>query len=273
MDILNQQLASNSMVSKPSDNPFAAEAILRYQKQVEENAQYQKNADNAISFLETSFDAVDNIIITLTDLRVLIVAALNASDTDQLKTYGNEADSLIRQLVDLGNTKFNNKYVFGGTATGTVPFTYGANGVVELTAGGTTGDIFVDIGGIELEKINISAAEIFKGEEVFRFLEGVRDVLLTGNNPVQAHLAQIDVYLNLNTEHLGKIGAVTARFHVAASQMGREEIRLKDYLGNEKDIDLADLILKMTQMQTNLQAAFKSWSDVLQKTLFNFLEY
>jgi len=43
-------------------------------------------------------------------------------------------------------------------------------------------------------------------------------------------------------------------------------------LGNEKDIDLAETIVKLTQVQTNLEAAFKAWSGVLQKSLFNFLQ-
>ena len=271
IDTLNQQLASNSMVSKPSDNPFAAEAILRYTNQIEKNAQYQKNVDNAISFLETSFDAVDNIVLTLTDVRVLLVAAANTNDTDMLKTYANEADGLIRQLVDLGNTKFNNKYVFGGTDSGSFPFTYDGN-TVAINPNGTNGDILVDIGGIELEKLNITGSEIFKDTEIFQFLEEIRDLLHSGEKPTAEHLEQIDKYINLNTEHMGKLGTITARFKVVGTQLGNEEVRLKDYLGNDKDIDLADIILKLTQLQTNLQAAFQAWSNVLQKTLFNFLQ-
>ena len=271
IDLLNQQLASNSMVSKPSDNPFAAEAILRYTNQIEKNTQFQKNVDNAISFLETSFDTVDNIILTLTDFRVLLVAASNTSDLDMLKTYGNEADSLIRQLVDLGNTKFNNKFVFGGTDITTIPFTN--DGIaVKISDNGTPGDIWVDIGGLELEKINVSGFEVFKGTEVFEFLEGVRDNLMSGTKPTGANIDKIDEYLSLNTEHSGKLGAITNRFKVVATQLEREETRLRDYLGNEKDIDLADTILKLTQVQTNLQAALQAWSNVLQKTLFNFLQ-
>jgi flagellar hook-associated protein 3 FlgL len=173
--------------------------------------------------------------------------------------------------VDLGNTKFNNKYVFGGTATDQIPFTYHEDGV-QINPNGTTGDIFVDIGGIELEKINLTGSEIFKDTEIFQFLEEIRNILQTGEKPLPAHLAKIDEYLSLNTEHMGKLGSITARFHTVAGQLGTEEVRLKDYLGNEKDIDLADIILKLTQLQTNLQAAFQAWSNVLQKTLFNYLQ-
>jgi len=271
IDRLNEQLSSSSLVSRPSDNPFAAEAILRYNNQIEKNAQYQKNTDNALSYLETSFDAIDNIIITLTDIRVLLVASENASDTDMLKTYGHEADSLIHQLVDLANTKFNHKFIFAGTDTAGIPFTYHEDGV-RLNPNGTDGDIFVDTGGIELEKINVTGSQIFKGTEIFRFVEEVRDILLSGNKPNAAHLEKIDEYLSHTNEINGKFGSITLRLRGISTQLGNEEVRLRDYLGNEKDIDLADTILKLTSLQTNLQAAFQAWSNILRQTLFTFLQ-
>jgi len=271
LDKLNQQLASNSKVSTASDDPFAAEAIMRYQSQITKNAQYQKNVDNAVSFLETTFDATDEVIGALTDLKVIITGAANTTDADTLNTYGAEAESILQRLVDLGNTKFNNKYIFAGTNTGSQPFVYdGTN--VSLSEEGTGGDILVDIGSSTYEKINTDGQEVFSGTEIFEYIEEIRDAFNSGSVPTDEQIDKVDGYINSVNVKFGKIGAVTERFKAVATQLESEEVRLKDYLGNEKDIDLADTIVKLTQVQTNLEAAFKAWSDVLQKSLFNFLQ-
>jgi len=112
IDVLNRQLASNNKISKPSDDPFIAEAIMRYQSAIEKNGVYQKNVANAITYLETSFNSIDGVISTLTDLKVLITAASNTEEPGMLETYGNEAEGILQRLINYGNTKFNNKYIY-----------------------------------------------------------------------------------------------------------------------------------------------------------------
>ena len=271
LDKLNKELASNSKVSKASDDPFAAEAIMRYQSAITKNEQYQKNVDNATSFLETSFDAADGVIGTLTDLKVLITSASNTGDTDTLSTYGAEADSILQRLVDYGNTKFNNKYVFGGTNTGSLPYVYNGT-TVTASSSGSSGEILVDTGGATLESINTNGHDIFGGTEIFSFVEGLRDRLKSGQKPTDEQLSKIDGYISDVNVQFGKIGAVAERFKSIQTQLQSENTKLASYLGNEKDIDLAETIVKLTQVQTNMEAAYKAWSNVLQKSLFNFLQ-
>ena len=271
IDVLNRQLASNNKISKPSDDPFIAEAIMRYQSAIEKNGVYQKNVANAITYLETSFNAVDGVISTLTDLKVLITAASNTEEPGMLQTYSNEAEGILQRLINYGNTKFNNKYIFGGSNTTTVPYLYDGNKVT-VSSKGTGGEIYVDLGGPDLEVINTNGNDVFLGTEIFDFVTEIRDRLKNLQSPTTEQLNKIDDYINVANVQFGKIGAIVERFKDVQTQLESEEVRLKDYLGNEKDIDLAETIVKLTQVQTNLEAAFRAWSGVLQKSLFNFLQ-
>ncbi len=271
IDILNRQVASNNKIAKPSDDPFIAEAIMRYQSAIEKNGVYQKNVANAITYLETSFNAVDGVISTLTDLKVLITAASNTEEPGMLQTYSNEAEGILQRLINYGNTKFNNKYIFGGSNTTTVPYLYDGNKVT-VSSKGTGGEIYVDLGGPDLEVINTNGNDVFLGTEIFDFVTEIRDRLKNLQSPTTEQLNKIDDYINVANVQFGKIGAIVERFKDVQTQLESEEVRLKDYLGNEKDIDLAETIVKLTQVQTNLEAAFRAWSGVLQKSLFNFLQ-
>ena len=271
LDILNRQVATNNKIGRVSDDPFSAEAIMRYQSAIAKNSMFQKNVDNAITSLETTFSAVDGIIGTLTDFKVILTASSNTEEPGMLSTYGNETDTILRRLVDYGNTKFNNKYIFAGANTNTAPYTYDGTSV-SASVRGTDGQIFVDIGGPNVEVINTNGEDLFKGTEIFDFVEEVRDRLKNNLAPTPEQIEKIDKYIDHVNVQFGKIGAVAERFRAVQTQLENEEIRLKDYLGNEKDIDLAETIVKLTQVQTNLEAAFKAWSGVLQKSLFNFLQ-
>ncbi len=271
VDQLNRQVASNSKISKASEDPFAAEAIMRYQSAIEKNDLYQKNTDNAITYLETSFNSVDGIIGTLTDFKSTLTAASNTEEPGMLATYANETETILKRLVDYGNTQFNDKFIFSGTNTKNAPYTYDGTTVTQSSKG-TGGEILVDIGGTNLETINTGGDSIFQGTEVFDFVSEVRDRLKNNLPPTTAQLEKVDDYIDKANVQFGKIGAVTERFQAVQTQLENENTRLKEYLGNEKDIDLAETIVKLTQVQTNLEAAFKAWSGVLQKSLFNFLQ-
>jgi flagellar hook-associated protein 3 FlgL len=224
LDELSRQESTNSKVGKPSDDPFAAEAIMRYQSAIDKNSLYQKNANNAVDYLETSFDAVDGTIGALTDFKTLLTASSNTEEPDTLKTYGDEADSILQRLVDYGNTKFNGKYVFAGSNTTTVPYKYDGTSVT-VDSKGTGGNIYVDIGGQSLETINTNGNDVFQGTEIFDYIAEVRNKLKNNEKPTNEEIAKIDTYIDSVNVQFGKIGAVTERFQAVQTQLESERDR------------------------------------------------
>jgi flagellar hook-associated protein 3 FlgL len=270
VNVLNQQLASGNKISKPSDDPIGTESILRYTSAIDKNEIYQKNVTETISSLETTYDTVDGVLSALTDLKDVVLGAGNTQEQDMLSSYAEQVNSIIERLVDLGNTKFNGKYIFAGTNTLSKPYSFDGTTVTQ-TSSGVDGKIYADIGATEKEVVNINGDNIFNGTELFKQVIAIRDQLKSFQQPTPAQIESVDTNFNSVTEQYGKIGAITERFTAAQTQLENENTRLQNYLGLEKSIDLGETVVKLTQAQTNLEAAFKSWSGVLQKTLFNFL--
>jgi flagellar hook-associated protein 3 FlgL len=270
INVLEQQLASGNKISKPSDDPIGTESILRYSSAIDKNEIYQKNVGNTISSLETTYDSVDGVLTALSDLKDVVLGAGNTSEDDMLSSYAEQANSILKRLVDLGNTKFNGKYIFAGTNTLSQPYTNDGTKVTENSKG-VDGKIYVDIGATSKEVVNINGTDIFNGTELFDKVIAIRDQLKSLKQPTQEQIDSVDSLFNSVTEQYGKIGAITGRFTATQTQLENENTRLKSYLGQVNDIDIAETTVSLTQAQTNLEAAFKSWSGVLQKTLFNFL--
>jgi flagellar hook-associated protein 3 FlgL len=120
---LQEQASTGQVLTAPSDNPALAATLAANSAQ---NQQYGAYIDTINSVTSTLNEGVS----TMTDASNLIVSAkslalegaqsgLNANDRAAL---GQQVDVLIQQLVALGNTQQNGRYLFSGDSVGTQPF-------------------------------------------------------------------------------------------------------------------------------------------------------
>lgn len=125
---LQQQLSSQKKIQSPSDDPIAAGQITMMEQRISFTENMQKNRDSIVGELSFEESILANFINVLQRLRELQVQAGNTalSETDR-KAMSEEAQNILEQLVDLGNTTDSNGfYLFSGSKTLTRPFTINA---------------------------------------------------------------------------------------------------------------------------------------------------
>lgn len=125
---LQQQLSSQKKIQSPSDDPIAAAQIAMMEQRISFTENMQKNRDSVVGELSFEESILANVINVLQRLRELQVQAGNTalSETDR-KAMSEEAQNILEQLVDLGNTTDSNGfYLFSGSKTSTQPFTMNA---------------------------------------------------------------------------------------------------------------------------------------------------
>ncbi|CDZ78144.1 Hook-filament junction protein [Legionella massiliensis] len=125
---LQQQLSSQKKIQSPSDDPIAAAQIDMMKRRISDTENLQKNRDAAVGELSFEESVLANVINVLQRLRELQVQAGNTalSETDRT-AMSEEAQNILGQLVDLGNTTDSNGYyLFSGSKTTTQPFTMNA---------------------------------------------------------------------------------------------------------------------------------------------------
>ena len=160
---IQYQIATQSKVNKPSDNPLSNSRIMRLQNQLKTINTYRTNisygksmVDNTITSLDSMQTEIQNVIVELTKLNSPVV-------DNTLESFASSIDGSIKVLVDLANTDFNGQYSFGGFESGTKPFSYDeANGRVVVNSDHIGGDKEVRISRGIKQKFNISGKEIFQ---------------------------------------------------------------------------------------------------------------
>src|SRR5690606_12617224 len=112
-----------SMINRPSDDPVGATLVLRYREQLMANAQYQRNLDDALSWLEQYDTTLSEVNDILQAAREEAVRGANGTHPEtSLKAIAQKIEQLYEQLIAVGNTQFKGKYIFNGKATDIAPY-------------------------------------------------------------------------------------------------------------------------------------------------------
>jgi flagellar hook-associated protein 3 FlgL len=164
---LNKQISSAKRISKPSEDPLGMASVLAYRTELNAFDQFQKDIDLANGWLSRT----DTILQNTDDLlgRATELATSQASGTATAETRrgaANEIREIRNQLLGLANSKYSNKYMFGGTMTQTAPFLdvdvdkWQADvGMIAAAppGGASDGDRYIDTGDNHIYQYNGSA--------------------------------------------------------------------------------------------------------------------
>lgn len=125
------RMSSQSQIQLPSDDPIIATRALKYRNYVASVEQYQKNADDALSWQEVTESALGDLVDVIQKVRELTVQAggvLSDEDKEAIKT---QISHLKQEAVQIMNTSYAGRYVFGGFATDEAPYEIVATDVGE----------------------------------------------------------------------------------------------------------------------------------------------
>ncbi len=117
------QMSSQSKIQLPSDDPVVASRAIKYRSYVSRIEQYQKNTDDALSWQEVTDSALNDLGDVVQQIRDYTVQAstdtMTEEDRAKIKT---NIEELKKQAVQILNTSYGGRYIFGGYATDQEPY-------------------------------------------------------------------------------------------------------------------------------------------------------
>lgn len=120
---LNGQISSGKRIDRPSEDPIGLSKVLINRTELNGITQYQKTIDLANGWLSRTDSICNNLDNLLGRASEIAVQEASATATPGTRTGAAEEIRQIREMV-LGhaNSKYGNKYMFGGTETQDAPF-------------------------------------------------------------------------------------------------------------------------------------------------------
>lgn len=122
---VQQQISTGQRIAAPSEDAPAALRAISLQRLLEQKGQVKTNLATNQTFLGATDVSLNRIAALLNDARgsAQAVSTTVATD-DQRESAATEIDRALQQLVDSGNEKFRDRFLFAGSTTSVKPFDF-----------------------------------------------------------------------------------------------------------------------------------------------------
>ena len=276
---LQSQIASGKRILTPSDEPLGASRSIDISNSQAMNTQYTKNRDIANTNLTDLDTSLGSITEQLVSDKTILVGSAGTLTANQRSVLAINLTSSLNALIGLANTQdASGNYLYSGYQTKTKPFTATATGA---TYNGDSNQQYLQVDGQRQMVVNAPGDSVFQanGNDVFSTYSNLIAVL---NDPT-ANSAAVSAAV---TTALSGIQTATDTVAISRSAVGTKmneldalnnvgESRNLEYtqaLSSLQDLDYAQALSDVSQKQTILDAAQKSFVKITSLSLFDYVK-
>jgi flagellar hook-associated protein 3 len=162
---LQEQVSTGSRINRVSDDPATAYRVLGLNTNEKSLKNYITNLSEVAGILELSSTILDNITSGLVETQIRLTQITSGTyDEAARKRTAEGINDILEQIVSLANTQHMDQRLFGGSDTGSAPYT------IERTNGKITGVTYQ--GSLENRDIEIApgveSSAFYIGDNIFR---------------------------------------------------------------------------------------------------------
>ncbi len=287
--MLNEQVSTGQRISKVSEDSASANRILDMQEEKGKITQFSKNASRAENINNTTISQLQNFIQISDRVSELATLADGLKGGKGLEAYGEEVDELIQHAIQSANAKFNGEYIFGGSNSGEPPFQIDdGSGNFSVPSGSLPGGANIEYrGSAEGPKFHLSETGTISpftdgktNEQFATFINEMvklRDALKPPDGSAPDPDALIPIRKSMEDSEddlifaLSRQGSVQMRIEFDLNLNKQRFTDLEENISSEADVDIAQTIVRLTQVQNSYQASLKSAGQVLNQSLLDYL--
>jgi flagellar hook-associated protein 3 FlgL len=288
---LQNQVSTGLSLQAPSDNPTAMQNTLSDLEQQAAQTQYSAN----ITTLQTRATSVDSVLQSLQTIvsqagEIATSAGGATNSQADLDNYADQVNTLINQVVNDANTKdpSTGQYLFGGTASGSAPFTattdangnvtavtYNGNSTVNQTPIGAGQTATADIPGANSGSSGARGliTDSQSGADLLNHLIQLRDDLNSGNTTAITNTDSANIQKDQNNVayQVANNGVTQNRLTNASTFASSSNANLTQMISNSSSANLMNVMVELNQAQTAYQAALESSAKIMQTSLVTYL--
>ncbi len=292
-----EQALTLKKILVPSDDALGTSTIIKSNNSLGNISSYKDN----ISTLSAETKMTESIFTTMIDkmdrINELTVQAANGTNNaETLKAIQAEITELKSNIVDLANTKYNDKYIFSGVNTGTVPYSLEADGSIVYNGTKTLNpDGTIDTSNTDYQRKteiaeNVYMSVNYAGDSIFGTYDATTDPatgtgLFKTLGDLDAALTAPTVDFDLIREQIDKVqagistlsnyrsanGINAQRLDMTLTSLEDTELLITSQKSAVQDLDAAEAYTKYSKEMYTYQASLQISSSSLSSSLLNYL--
>lgn len=279
LGVLYGQLTSGKRLEKPSDDPVASARVVQGQAVLDELDSRKFVLQMGKQLIGAADGALGQISSSLSRCKDLALeGAAPTLNADERAAIAQEIRSLSASMVTTTNTQVQGQYIFAGTQTGTMPFEAVDDANLPVLYHGNHQQVIYTLTQSDSAPVGLTGSQVFNypdatgtrpitgvDQDVFSLLGNLADAVQCGD--VNA-LTDLGTQLSATYSHVvgarGQVGVIAQRYDRALNVADDTELRVKDLLGTDQDVDYASAISDLSREQTVYQAALSMTSKLLE---------
>ncbi|WP_029688952.1 flagellar hook-associated protein FlgL [Thermoanaerobacter sp. A7A] len=267
-------LSTGKRISRPSDDPVAVATSLRIRTDMTRNDAYTKNADDAKSWLDITDTALNQLGSLLQRTRELAVQGANGTLTQEdMQKIANEIEQLKAQMIQVGNTQYNGRYIFAGFKTTTQPFSEtnnsysGDKGLIEFEVGAGGNKIAVNVSGDKVFNVDSTGTS-----QLLTMMDNLKKALDLGDHQAVSNLiVDVDKQMENVLAVRAEVGAKSNRIDLIKNRLQDDNYNFTSLLSKNEDADLAQVITNLKMDENVYRASLAAGARIMQPSLIDFL--
>ena len=283
METLQEQISSGSMVNRPSDAPLTARQLLDLQEQISAGEQYSSNITKGELLLNVTDTALGGMSELMQQVKKIAGDMVSGTvDATALSGAVGNLTQLKSQLIDLGNTRIGNQYVFAGFSN-SQPFDAAGN------FSGTDDALNLEIAQGSRVATNVSGGNLLRGgsppapvgsgatagASPVDILGGIDALITALSSNDKAGIADGIKNMKAAGDQIAASQADVAgrlvRMDNMKSMIANNRNTLQSIYGNLQNVDYAKAGVELSQQTTAFSAALSATAKLTQLSLLDYM--
>lgn len=247
--------------------------LLQLQSSFDKITAQSENAQTALDRVNAMYTSVSSISDLIANMSSQISSAISGADGG---TIADTASNALNELTSLLNTQVAGRYLFGGTVTDAAPVD--TSSLATITTPSTADTSYYQGDGTIASVKASDSLTVSYGVTADNpaFEKVIRALQLVINNPTDnTALKEASGLLTTATTAVSNIGASlsskASTLDMKISENSDDMNLIDSMISNIKDSDLAEVSVKITELSTQLEAAYSISSKLLNLKLTDYL--
>jgi len=267
------KLATGQRIQKPGDDPVGISYLMRYDSELNRSEEFLENTRTGQGILRSMDSLLTQANDVLKRAKVLMQQASSGTVTgEQRKQISAEMKQLREQLVLIGNSSYNGRFLFNGQKTDQPPYHMDTAATDETDPG----VFYLNVSPAVTVPVSLTGEQIFgeagDPQNAFRIFDEMIDHLENNDQAAfEDDINNITICGDRISKMWAEIGARSNRFELVENRILDSQVSLKELRGKAGDVDMADAITQLKLKESILQAALSTGARISQISLIDFM--